>query len=153
MKENVSRDSVLYEQIALDYFVAHDFLEKDYSYDMVYYKPVINPVTSQFHSSTIGRELSAEAYKTDSSVEIPDLSGKRLIVVVPPDFGIAEEYEGIVDNTYYLYLEVYTRLPLINGHCMVDIEINGYKFFDRYFIEINCENNKVMNCFVTGMHF
>ncbi|MCF6404203.1 hypothetical protein L3C95_15010 [Chitinophaga filiformis] len=154
MKEHVSHDNALYEQIALDYFLQHIFPGRDYFYNMVYYKPVIDPATSGFRLSAVGGELSAEAYQTDSSAENPDLSGQRLVVAVPPDVKITEEHEGIEDpHAMALYLTVYTRLPLMNGHCMVDVEIHGYRFFDRFFIEINRGDNKVVNWFVTGMRF
>ncbi|SHN39157.1 hypothetical protein [Chitinophaga sp. CF418] len=153
MKENVSHDAALYEQIALDYFLQHIFLERDYFYDMVYYKPVINPGQFHFRRSDFDGGLSEEAYKTDRSVGIPDLSGKRLLAVAPSDVEIAEHYEGIVDNTYYLYLEVYTRIPLMNGHCIVGIELNGYRFFNSFFIEIAREDGKVVKWFFREMSF
>lgn len=153
MKDNVSHDSVLYEQTALDYFLQHIFPGRDYFYQMAYYKPVVHPGQFHFRHSDLMGDLPEEEYTIDRSVKIPDLSGKRLQAVAPPGVKITEYHEGIVDNTYFLYLEVYTRMPLKNGHCMVGIELNGYRFFNSFFIEIDQKDNKVVKWFFNGINF
>jgi len=154
MKENVSHDNVLYEQIALDYFLQHIFPEQNYFYNMVYYKPVIDPAKSGFKPSAVNIELPEEDYQVDTSAEIPDLSEQRLMAAATEGVSIAEEHEGIDDpHAMALYLTVFTRLPLMNGHYMVDIEIDGYRLFKNFFIEIDQKENKVVKWFSNGINF
>lgn len=153
MKDIFLNAGVFYEQLALDYFLAHIFLEEDFFYRELLYMEKISGDGWEFDPKDFDIISAPEGYQKDESVTILREEKTLLVDPKPSRIRITEQSNLVEEHADNIDLEVFTRIMLNNGHYMVMIELQGYRFYRMFYLEINPGNNTIVKWFDRGASF
>jgi hypothetical protein len=151
-------ENPMFEQTALNYFL--DIIcPKKYEdlYDHFYYKPIIDDKLSSCS------HLPEEAFNgfrqqfvsEDERAAVRAMALDRLHI--RQDAPYAEDIGEVnAENEAELWdefiLTVFKRLPLNNGHCLVEVQMTGYRMFRYYVMEVDMTRNTVLQHFHTDLN-